>query len=126
MTLLALDPLFQRHETGAHPENPHRLVTVQQHLEALGLPNRCALSPTLASDEQILRAHTLNSWPPSTSGRPGGGGRIEADTVMSAHSLDVARTAAGTVAEAVSRVWRGDDTNALLPRQTPWAPRTPQ
>ena len=114
MTLLALDPLFQRHETGAHPENPHRLVTVQQHLEALGLPNRCAALPlTLASDEQILRAHTpellasLNEWTAR------GGGRIEADTVMSAHSLDVARTAAGTVAEAVSRVWRGDDTNAL-------------
>jgi acetoin utilization deacetylase AcuC-like enzyme len=42
-----------------------------------------------------------------------GGGRIEADTVISRHSYDVARRAAGAVCDAVERVLRGEDRQAL-------------
>lgn len=41
------------------------------------------------------------------------GGRIEADTVVSDASYDVALLAAGAVADAVDRVLRGEDKNAL-------------
>jgi acetoin utilization deacetylase AcuC-like enzyme len=43
----------------------------------------------------------------------GGGGRIEADTVVSEQSYDVAALAAGAVLDAVRRVVQGEDQSAL-------------
>jgi acetoin utilization deacetylase AcuC-like enzyme len=42
-----------------------------------------------------------------------GGGRLDADTVVSTASWDVAQLAAGAVCDAVERVVRGEDTRAL-------------
>jgi acetoin utilization deacetylase AcuC-like enzyme len=41
------------------------------------------------------------------------GGRLDADTVVSADSFDVARLGAGAACDAVERVVRGEDTTAL-------------
>ncbi len=67
----------------------------------------------LAADEDILRVHSechLNSIRESSKA---GGGRIEADTVISPESADVAILAAGAAVDAVSKVINGVDSNAL-------------
>ena len=41
MTILFADPLFQRHDTGQHPEQPARLAVIQNRLENAGLVAQC-------------------------------------------------------------------------------------
>ncbi len=51
MTILFSDPLFQRHETGRHPECPGRLVVIQNRLENAGLVTQCAKGAYAPLDE---------------------------------------------------------------------------
>ncbi|HEX7376062.1 MAG TPA: histone deacetylase [Pirellulales bacterium] len=114
MTLLYHDPRFLDHETGAHPERPLRLSTVNEHLEQVGLANRCTCpqwSPV--TPERLARVHELAYAEAVAALARRGGGAIEADTVMSRASYDVALLAAGAVCDAVERVVRGDDPRAL-------------
>jgi acetoin utilization deacetylase AcuC-like enzyme len=113
MLALYYDPIFLAHDTGAHPENAGRL----RPLEQLDL---------FAEDSQITR----QTWQPIALDRllavhdaehiekikqfaGSGGGLIEADTVVSERSFDVARMAVGAVAAGVRYVVRGDATAAL-------------
>jgi acetoin utilization deacetylase AcuC-like enzyme len=114
MTLLYTSPFFQRHITGAHPEHPRRLVAIEKMLDETGLRGRCGQpqwSP--ATGAQIERVHHSNYVESVERYAAAGGGRIEADTVVSEHSSDVARLAAGAVCDAVRRVLIGEDTTAL-------------
>ena len=114
MTLLYSDPEFQQHLTGAHPEHPRRLAAVERHLSAVGLSARCN-RPTwqAATQAELERVHA----PPYVAGvrdyAAAGGGRIEADTVVSDRSYDVAALAAGAVQDAVRRVVADEDEAAL-------------
>jgi acetoin utilization deacetylase AcuC-like enzyme len=114
MTLLYTHPLFQEHLTGAHPEHPRRLVAVERLLDENGLRGRCR-QPVWqsATPEQIARVHAPEYIEQIESYAAAGGGRIEADTVISEQSYEVARLAAGAVCDAVLRVVTGEDTTAL-------------
>ena len=113
MTLLALDDRFTWHETGNHPENSRRITTVIQHLEARGLAQRCdRMELVEASREQILRVHSEQLLKDLETWTQQGGGQIEVDTVMSSHSYQVARWAAGTLTKATEQVWQGQHPNA--------------
>jgi len=114
MTLLYSDPRFLDHETGAHPERPQRLVQIVRHLERTGLDRRCA-RPTweAVSDERLARVHDLSYAETVAAYARAGGGRIEADTVVSPASHDVARLAAGAACDAVQRIVAGEDRRAL-------------
>jgi acetoin utilization deacetylase AcuC-like enzyme len=114
MTLLYYDPVFLEHQTGKHPERPQRLVQVMRHLERTGLAGRCvrpAWEP--ASRQRLAMVHDLAYVDAVEAFSKQGGGRIEEDTVCSRRSYDVARVAAGAVCDAVERVVRGEDTQAL-------------
>ncbi|HEX3659518.1 MAG TPA: histone deacetylase [Pirellulales bacterium] len=114
MTLLYSDPLFLEHETGKHPERPERLRQVTAHLTRTGLADRCrrpAWQP--ATDRQLCWVHEADYVASVAAFAQRGGGRIEADTVMSPRSNDVARHAAGAVIDAVGQVIRGADRQAL-------------
>ncbi len=114
MTLLYSDPLFLEHDTGRHPERADRLRAVTRQLERTGLDKRCqrpaweAASPTTLAmvhdPAYIDRVRALAEH---------GGGQIEADTVMSRRSYEVACHAAGAVCDAVQRVVAGEDKQAL-------------
>ncbi len=114
MTLLFADPLFQRHDTGRHPEKADRLVVIQNRLEDAGLIAQCkkgTYTPLTADDvrevhrpEVVTRAQQLAD---------AGGGWLEADTLLCPASYQVALAAAGACVAAVDQVMCGIDRTAL-------------
>ena len=114
MTLLYGDPLFLEHDTGRHPERPERLRAVWKQLDQTGLANRCQRGETrLAMRAEICRLHDPDYVDSVREFCERGGGRIEADTVVSRRSYDAARLAAGTALAAVDAVLQGEDSTAL-------------
>ena len=114
MTLLYHSPLFQTHKTGAHPEKPERLATIDRHLKQVGMYERVKSAewkPVTA--EQAQRIHTKEYIAQLTAYSEMGGGRIEADTVMSEESYSVAQQAAGAVCAAVGAVLKKEDLSAM-------------
>jgi acetoin utilization deacetylase AcuC-like enzyme len=114
MTLLYYDPLFLEHLTGKHPERPERLLQVMRHLERTGLGSRCQ-RPTWqpATPKRLAGVHRPSYLAQLEEFSRRGGGRLEEDTVCSTRSYDVARLAAGAVCDAVERVVRGEDSQAV-------------
>ncbi len=114
MTLLYTDPRFLWHETGRHPENPRRLQAVVDHLDRIGLLQACAaVEPPEATVEQLLLVHHREYIHRVELFARQGGGQIEADTVVSPRSFDVARLAVGVACDAVERVLAGQAPSAL-------------
>lgn len=114
VTLLYSSPIFLDHDTGQHPENPERLRRVNRHLTDQGLDAKCRRPEiATASLERLARVHSLQYVAEVDEFAKTRGGYIEADTVVSPKSYDVALRAAGSVCDAVDRVLRGEDKQAL-------------
>jgi acetoin utilization deacetylase AcuC-like enzyme len=114
MTLIYRDPRFLDHATGSHPEKPSRLVAIDRRLQETGLDRRATRPQSMPiSIERLARVHDAGYIEQVRQFVARGGGLIEADTVVSPQSFDVALLAAGAVADAVERVIRGEDTTAL-------------
>ncbi len=114
MTLLYDDPIFLSHETGAHPECAARLRSITARLEAEGLDRRCGRPAWEPVDRVALERVHHRAYVESVerfSAR--GGGYLESDTVVSRDSFQVALSAAGAVVDAVRRIVRGEDRQAL-------------
>jgi acetoin utilization deacetylase AcuC-like enzyme len=126
MTLLYTDPIFLLHDTGRHPENAGRLRAIQSRLEEAGLVGHCIRGTVKPIGEAELAAtHGPEEIDRVRRVAEAGGGRIEADTVVSAQSWRVALAAAGTAAEAVDAVLAGQDRNALCLVRPPGHHATP-
>jgi acetoin utilization deacetylase AcuC-like enzyme len=114
VTLLYQSPLFLAHDTGNHPERAERLRSISTALDAGGLVERCRqVEWQPVSTERLARVHELEYADSIRRFAAQGGGRAEADTVVSPRSYEVALSAAGAACDAVERVVRGDDTQAL-------------
>jgi acetoin utilization deacetylase AcuC-like enzyme len=114
MTLLYRDPLFQRHETGLHPERPQRLWAIEQRLEQAGLLARCQRGTYQPlTEEQVLRVHAPGQVAAVRAAAEAGGGDLDPDTVVSRASFQVALAAAGACVAAVDAVLHGEDRTAL-------------
>jgi acetoin utilization deacetylase AcuC-like enzyme len=114
VTLLYYDPLFLAHDTGSHPEQPARLTAIVESLARHRLDVRCVRPEwENVSDERLARVHDLAYSAELATAAATGGGRIEADTVISRQSYEVARRAAGAACDAVVRVVGGEDRQAL-------------
>ncbi len=114
MTLLYTDPRFFEHETGHHPERADRIRLIEPELQAEGLWDRCTrLAPVAVSPEQLARVHSPDYITEIWGACKSGGGYIEADTVLSPASYDVALLAAGSCSDATQRVLRGKDPTAI-------------
>lgn len=112
--LLYSDPLFLEHITGSHPERPARLVAISKHLDELGLTEKCTRPKwERASLEQLAHVHAKEYVTEVEDFVKRGGGRIEADTMCSPKSFEVATLAAGAVCDAVRRVVKGEERHAL-------------
>ena len=112
--LLYHDDCFLDHDTGSHPEKAERLRRVTAHLRETGLADKAtkgSIAPVSA--ERLARVHKLEYAAEVQEFARQHGGYIEADTVVSPKSYDVARKAAGAVCDAVERVVKGDDTTAV-------------
>ena len=120
MAILYTDPVFLQHETGKHPESADRLRTVTAHLEAAKLPARFERGNIVpAIIEQLARVHSPSHVERVREFAKQGGGRIEADTVVSRQSFDVALRAAGTACDAVDRVLKGEHSRACCLTRPP-------
>ncbi len=114
MTLLYSSDVFLEHQTGRHPENPGRLVAILHRLTNDGLLDQCSRpSWRPATSEELELVHEADYPPAVAACAARGGGRIEADTVVSPRSYDAATLAAGAAADAVRRVVGGEDRTAL-------------
>jgi acetoin utilization deacetylase AcuC-like enzyme len=114
MTILFSDPLFQRHNTGRHPEQSARLVVIQNRLENAGLVAQCKpgiYQPLTAND--VGEIHTPAVAEKARRLAEAGGGRLDADTVVCPESYQVALAAAGACVAAVDQVLRGVDHTAF-------------
>ncbi len=120
MALLYTDPIFLQHETGKHPESAERLRSVAAHLDAAKLPGRFEAGKIVpATIEQLARVHSAGHIERVREFAEQGGGRIEADTVVSRKSYDVAMRAAGTACDAVDRVLKEEHTRACCLTRPP-------
>lgn len=114
MTILYQDPLFERHQTGKHPEQPARLTHIRTALERNDLIQQCAAGTIRAATvDELTRLHAAEHVDAVRRFAERGGGRIESDTVMSRDSWEVAAFAAGTAMAAVDQVAGGLHRQAL-------------
>jgi len=114
VTLLYADPCFLDHHTGPHPESPARLEHITRLLDSSGLSARCE-RPTWqpVGDDELRAVHDVKYLAELGVLAECGGGRLDADTVVSRASFDVALLAAGAACDAVRRVLAGEDVTAL-------------
>ncbi len=120
MTLLYFDPFCFEHQTGNHPENAQRVRRAMETLQENGLAKHCTRKVWVpASAEQIRLVHPNRYVENLEAEVVKGGGRIEADTVVSPKSVDVARITAGAALDAVEQVVRGQDCNAFCLMRPP-------
>jgi acetoin utilization deacetylase AcuC-like enzyme len=114
MTLLYTDCRFLNHDTGAHPECASRLEHITRRLDSSGLSDRCQRPAWAPAKESTMLAVHDGAYLSSIEALANyGGGHVDSDTVISPASFDVARLAAGAACDAVRRIVRGDDMNAL-------------
>jgi acetoin utilization deacetylase AcuC-like enzyme len=126
MTLLYTDPLFLQHETGRHVETPDRLRAVTARLEQAGLPARCVAGTYQPmSEDEVRTAHADLQVEMVRQVAQEGGSHLDADTVVSPSSFDVALAAAGACASAVDAVLSGPQRNALCLVRPPGHHATP-
>lgn len=111
MLALYYDPIFLEHETGTHPENAGRLRPLEPLIEKHQQFDRPAWEPVTL--ERLRRVHDGEHIEAVARYAAKGGGHIEADTVVSARSFEVAMMAAGAVADGVTRVVGGDASSAV-------------
>lgn len=105
MPLLYSDSLFLEHDTGRHPESAARLQAVTEKLDGTPLPDRMTRGRIRAATrDELLRVHSAGHVSRVEQFAAAGGGRIEADTVVSRKSFAVALRAAGTACDAVDQV----------------------
>ncbi len=114
MTLFYYDPVFMEHQTGDHPERPARVQTVIQHLKGEKVVERLVCPGwESASIERLCYVHTAEYIESLKEFAESGGGHLDADTIVSVKSFEVARRAAGAVCDAVVRVAAGEDKSAF-------------
>ena len=120
MATLFTNTRFRDHNTGQHPESAQRLVSIDRHLEADGLKRKCRLGGvTNISMDSLATVHSAQQIRAAKALAARGGGKLDADTVVSPDSFDVALMAAGTATAAVDVVMSGQDRHAVCLMRPP-------
>jgi acetoin utilization deacetylase AcuC-like enzyme len=126
VTILYSDARFLEHDTGQHPENPGRLRAITGQLEKSGLAKLCKSGDFKPLDEAaITKLHDPKMLVQIKQMCQHGGGHLDADTIVSPQSFEVALHAAGACVAAVDAVLRGEDKTALCLVRPPGHHATP-
>lgn len=114
-TLISHPSCHQHHMPAGHPECPERIDAITNQLMANGIDGLLyQREAPAASDEQLLRVHTLEHLHAVTRAIPGEGVYFFADDVyLSPHTLRAARHAAGAAIMGVDMVLR-NETDAVF------------
>jgi acetoin utilization deacetylase AcuC-like enzyme len=126
-TGLVYDPIYLKHDTGEHVENAGRLEAIISYLEETGLKKELTpLKPRPASVEELALVHNKQHISHLQGVSRKGGGWLDADTVMSADSYEVALYAAGGAIVATEAVMEGEVNSALALVRPPGHHATPR
>jgi acetoin utilization deacetylase AcuC-like enzyme len=108
------DPVYLRHDTGAHPENSRRLEAIVARLEQSGLKERLTLiRPRPATAAELAPVHHEAYIRRIKEVGQSGGGWLDIETVMSPGSWEAALFAAGGAIRAVDAVMAGEVNSAF-------------
>ncbi|MFH5804604.1 histone deacetylase [Alienimonas sp. DA493] len=123
MNLLFHTPGHARHDPTAlspgHPERPARLNALAPVLDQAATNGWTRREHAPATDDALARLHPAAhlAWLEELAN--GGGGRAEADTALTAGSMDAARSAAGAGLAAVDAVVAESDVRAFCAVRPP-------
>lgn len=114
MTILYYDPIFMEHLTGDHPERPGRILPAVRNLSFLALDSACKRPAwESVSADRLMYVHQRKYIESVQRFAEAGGGNLDADTIVSPRSYEVALKAVGAVCDAVERVVAGQDKTAF-------------
>ena len=103
---------YLKHDTGHHPENAERLVSIMQKLNEVGITEKLRrIVPVKASKEQIQYVHADTYMKDVEAICNGGGGMLDPDTPLCRDTYEIALLSAGGVIKAVDEVM--DESNNL-------------
>ena len=124
---LVYDPIYLKHDTGQHVENAGRLEEVIFLLKQSGVMEQLTMiKPRPASVEEIALVHSRQHISRIQEAAKRGGGWLDADTVMSADSYEVALYAAGGLITATEAVINGEVGSAFALVRPPGHHATPE
>lgn len=125
-TAILTDTRHAAHTDPAHVERAERLFAIQEALDDNGLlPNLIHLAPTPPANDILELVHTRRLLQELERLADWGGGRIDADTYMTAESWEAATLSAGAAVQAVTAVVRGEVSNAFALMRPPGHHATP-
>ncbi|MCL6649801.1 MAG: histone deacetylase [Chloroflexi bacterium] len=120
------DPLFDQHSTVNHPEHAGRLHAIRRAIAASTVRSHLVpLSFAPASEEDVLLIHAPAHLAFLRRIAQAGGGWIDADTVVSPPSVDVALAAVGAGIRAVTAVLSGEQPAVFAAVRPPGHHATP-
>ena len=124
---LVYDPIYLKHDTGEHVENAGRLTAIINGLDETGLRQQLTpVKPRPASLEEISLVHPKQHISHIQDVARKGGGWLDADTVMSPDSYEVALYAAGGAIVAMEAVMEGKAKSAFALVRPPGHHATPR
>jgi len=107
-------PIYLEHNTPAHPERKERLQTIMRSLESSGtLARLTSIEATPLDLELLSTVHDPNYIKMVEMVAESGGGMLDPDTYVNAHSYEAALMAAGGLINAVEGVLSGQVDNAF-------------
>lgn len=120
-TAIFYDPVFLKHDTGAHPESAERLRAVIPALKSAPFAGSLEwITPLPASTEQIGAVHDQDYIRFVEQRCFSGSGSMDADTIICPDSWLSATTAAGALVQAVDQViGKKSHANAFCPVRPP-------
>lgn len=121
-TALITHSIFSEHEMmPGHPENPHRLRVIEEHLKRLGVWDFLDhVDAPMAGRHQLERVHSAGHIDNIARHAPAHGlAFIDGDTAMNPQTLEAAWRAAGGAALATDMVLEGKAHNAFCALRPP-------
>jgi len=112
-------PASEGHETGAHPENPRRLLAIEAELADAGWLDLERGQAPAATRDQLERVHAARHVDAIEAICARGPAMIDADTLVSEGSFEAALRAAGGAAWAAERLLAGDAKAAFCALRPP-------
>ena len=113
-TAVLIDPAFEGHDTGPHPEQPARMAAIRAELTARDLLSRrpeIAFGP--ADRDLVERVHDPRYLGFLDEVTTAGGAWLDPDTMCAPDSVDVAYLAAGATVQGVEAVLAADVPRAF-------------